>query len=81
VITGEGRIDSTTLEGKAVFEIAARCAGAGVPVHAVVGSSVLTPEESARLGLASIREASGIADLEAAGRAIAAPASEPPRGA
>ena len=38
VITGEGRIDSTTLEGKAVFEIAARCARAGVPVHAVVGS-------------------------------------------
>jgi glycerate kinase len=72
VITGEGRIDSTTLEGKAVFEIAARCNHAGVPVHAVAGSSVLTPGESALLALTSIREASSIADLEAAGRALAA---------
>jgi glycerate kinase len=74
VITGEGRIDSTTLEGKAVFEIAVRCARAGVPVHAVVGSSALTAAESARLTLASIREASSIPDLEAAGRALAASA-------
>jgi len=72
VITGEGRIDSTTLEGKAVFEIAARCARAGVPVHAVAGSFVLTAGESALLALSSIHEASTIADLEAAGRAIAA---------
>lgn len=75
VITGEGCIDATTLEGKAVFEIAARCTRAGVPAHAVVGSSVLSPGESALLGLDSIREASGIADLEAAGREIAARAS------
>lgn len=74
VITGEGRIDATTLEGKAVFEIAARCARAGVPVHAVVGSSALTAAQSARLSLASIREASSIADLEAAGRSLAASA-------
>jgi glycerate 2-kinase len=75
VITGEGRIDSTTLEGKAVFEIAARCTRAGVPVHAVVGDSVLTPGESALLALTSIHVASGTADLEAAGRAIAARSS------
>jgi glycerate 2-kinase len=72
VITGEGRIDSTTFEGKAVFEIAARCARAGVPVHAVVGSSALSPAECAQLSLASIREASSTPDLEAAGRALAA---------
>ena len=74
VITGEGRIDSTTLEGKAVFEIAARCARAGVPVHAVVGSSALSAAESAQLSLTSIREASSTPDLEAAGRALAGPA-------
>jgi glycerate 2-kinase len=74
VITGEGRLDSTTLEGKAVFEIAARCARAGKPVHAVVGSSVLSQAESAQLSLTSIREASSIADLEAAGRALQASA-------
>jgi glycerate kinase len=72
VITGEGRIDSTTLEGKAVFEIAARCTRAGVPVHAVVGASALSPAESEQLSLCSLREASSIAELEAAGRAIAA---------
>jgi hypothetical protein len=38
----------------------------------VVGCSALSPAESAQLSLASIREASSIADLEAAGRAIAA---------
>jgi glycerate kinase len=73
VITGEGRIDATTLEGKAVFEIAARCTRAGVPVHAVAGSAALSPGETALLSLTSIREASSIADLEAAGTAIAAP--------
>lgn len=72
VITGEGRLDSTTLAGKAVFEIAARCARAGVPVHAVVGSWALSVGESAELSLSSIREASSRSDLQAAGRAIAA---------
>jgi len=71
-ITGEGRLDSTTLEGKAVFEIAARCARAGVPLHAVVGSSTLSAAESAQLSLSSIHEAGSIGDLEAAGRALAA---------
>lgn len=72
VITGEGRIDSTTLEGKAVFEIAARCTRAGVPLHAVVGAAALSPAELDQLSLCSLREASSIAELEAAGRAIAA---------
>ncbi len=71
VVTGEGRIDATTLEGKAVFEIALRCARAGVPVHAVAGSTALSPAESAQLPLTSIREASSIADLEAAGHELA----------
>ncbi len=71
VVTGEGRIDSTTLEGKVVFEIATRCARAGVPVHAVVGCTALSPAESAQLPLTSIREASTIAELEAAGRELA----------
>jgi len=73
VITGEGRIDSTTLAGKVVFEIAARCARASVPVHAIVGSSALSSGESLKLSLASIREASSVQDLEAAGRAIVRP--------
>jgi glycerate kinase len=74
VITGEGRLDAQTLEGKAINEIALRCARAGVPLHAVVGSSALTATESAQLALASIREASNPTELESAGRALAASA-------
>ena len=31
VVTGEGRVDATTAEGKVAAEVARRCAGAGVP--------------------------------------------------
>jgi glycerate kinase len=37
VVTGEGRLDSQTLHGKAVFEVATRCRQAGVPCFGVVG--------------------------------------------
>jgi glycerate 2-kinase len=37
VVTGEGRIDRQTLEGKAAFEVATRCRQAGVPCYGVVG--------------------------------------------
>ncbi|MGI6535969.1 MAG: glycerate kinase [Eggerthellaceae bacterium] len=40
-ITGEGRLDSQTLHGKAVGGVAARCKKAGVPCLAVVGSMAL----------------------------------------
>ena len=71
VVTGEGRLDAQTLEGKAICEIACRCARAGVPLHAVVGEVALDARESERLGLASLREATDIAALEQAGRALA----------
>ena len=44
--------------GKAVGRIAARCRRAGVPVHAIVGSSALDGTDVANLGLASVRLAS-----------------------
>jgi glycerate 2-kinase len=71
VITGEGRLDAQTLEGKLVSEIARRCARASVPVHAVVGSSALSTAESTRLGLTSVYEASDLLQLENAGRKLA----------
>jgi glycerate kinase len=37
VITGEGRLDSQSLGGKAVIGVARRCRAAGVPVIALVG--------------------------------------------
>ena len=42
VITGEGRVDATTAEGKAPAEIARRCAEAGVPC-VVFGGLVTVP--------------------------------------
>jgi glycerate 2-kinase len=71
VVTGEGRLDRQTLEGKLIGEIAARCRAAARPLHAVVGSTELSPDEAATLGLASVRVASDEPAMEAAGRALA----------
>lgn len=71
VITGEGRLDRQTFEGKLVGEIAARCARAGRSVHAVVGNSLLDAEEIEALGLASVHIASDALAMGIAGRAIA----------
>jgi glycerate 2-kinase len=76
VITGEGRLDATTLHGKAVFEVAARCAGAGIPAHAVVGCSTLIRGETEQIGLSSVREAGTLAEIERAARSIAVAAGE-----
>ena len=72
VVSGEGRLDRQTLEGKAVGELAARSAAAGVPLHAIVGSSELSEDEARKLGLASVQPAPTPAAMEAAGRALAA---------
>jgi glycerate kinase len=71
VVTGEGRLDAQTFEGKLVGEVAARAAHAGVPVHAVVGSSALSDAEAAVLGLASVTVASDVEALVAAGATLA----------
>lgn len=72
VVTGEGRLDASTLEGKAVAEIASRARRAGVPCSAVGGQNALGPDEVRALGLAEILEAGTPAALEAAGRTLAA---------
>ncbi len=72
VVTGEGRLDSQTFEGKLVGEVAARARAAGKPVHAVVGSTALSHAETAALGLASVTVASDLPALQAAGAALAA---------
>jgi glycerate kinase len=71
VITGEGRLDAQTFEGKLVGEVAARASAAGKPVHAVVGSSSLTNSQAQRLGLASVTIASNRQEMRAAGRSLA----------
>jgi glycerate 2-kinase len=71
VVTGEGRLDATTLDGKVVSEVARRALAAGVPTHAVVGRDASTPGERAALGLGSIREASTVEEIARAATTLA----------
>lgn len=70
VVTGEGRIDRQTLEGKIVGEVATRCRQGGVTCHAVVGEIDLDPFAQRILDLASLTEATTLDELERAGRAL-----------
>ena len=70
VVTGEGRLDAQTLEGKIVGEVATRCRQGGVTCHAIVGSIELDPFEQRILDLASVTEATTLAALQQAGRAL-----------
>lgn len=51
VITGEGQLDQTSLDGKVVGGVAALCRKYGKPLVAVVGGSELSVEETDRIGL------------------------------
>lgn len=75
VLSGEGRLDRTTLEGKVVSEVARRCRAAGVPLHIVVGQDASTPEVRDALGAATISTAGDPAGLEKAASEIAAGAA------
>ena len=72
VVTGEGRLDEQTLQGKIVSELATRCRQGGVTCHAVVGVNALEPFMARILDLESVREAGTLEELELAGRALAA---------
>jgi glycerate 2-kinase len=71
VVTGEGRIDATTLEGKAAGEVAVRCRQAGVPCHAVCGSSALSLFDQRILDLQHIAEATTLQAVEDAAERLA----------
>ncbi len=70
VLTGEGRIDAQTLQGKAVGEVAVRCRQAGVPCHAIVGRNELDPFAQRMLDVEAIEEAGTLEAVEAAARRI-----------
>jgi glycerate kinase len=72
VITGEGRLDEQTFEGKLCGRVVARAREQGVPVHAIVGGSTLEPAAAAAAGLATVIAAPTLAELEAAGATNAA---------
>jgi glycerate 2-kinase len=61
VITGEGRLDGQSLGGKAPVGVARAAARHGVPVIAVAGRVLLTPDELASAGFSA---AYSLADLE-----------------
>ena len=72
VITGEGRLDVSSLVGKLVSEVATRARQAGVPCDAVCGTRDLDGMGARVLDLERILEASTLAELRAAGRTLAA---------
>ena len=71
VVTGEGRLDQSTLEGKAVAEVATRCRQAGVWCHAVVGRDELDLFGRRVLDFASVHEAGDLRAMRRAGRELA----------
>ncbi|HVO55212.1 MAG TPA: glycerate kinase [Solirubrobacterales bacterium] len=73
-IAGEGRIDSQSLEGKIVGQIAAICARAKRDLHVLVGLDELDPAALDGLPVRSIREAGTLEALRAAGAGLAAAA-------
>lgn len=70
VLTGEGRIDSQTAEGKAVSEVSGRAAAAGVDCAVIVGRDDLGPDGAAALGLRDVVVAGTPAAIEAAARTL-----------
>jgi glycerate kinase len=71
VVTGEGRIDEQTLEGKAAGEVAVRCRQAGVACHAIVGEDAIDDFNLRVLALDGLDEATTPGELRAAGRGLA----------
>jgi glycerate kinase len=71
VVTGEGRLDATTLEGKVAGEVGRRCRRLGVAVHAVAGAVVDEPDLPERIGLDSVHPARTEDDLRAVARELA----------
>jgi glycerate kinase len=65
VVSGEGRLDRQSFEGKIVGAIAARCAAAGRPLHLVVGEDGLEGQRPA--GISSVDAAGDLGKIEAAG--------------
>jgi glycerate kinase len=73
VVTGEGRLDAQSLDGKVCGEVAARCRRRDVPCHAIVGQNALERSEQRKVELASVTEATTLEELEAAGRRLVSP--------
>jgi glycerate kinase len=65
VITGEGRLDEQSLQGKVVGEVGTRARQNGVPAHAIVGRDELDAFGKRILDLQLVVEASTLDEVEA----------------
>ncbi|HEX6455727.1 MAG TPA: glycerate kinase [Solirubrobacterales bacterium] len=65
VVSGEGRFDGQSLEGKIVGAIASRCAAAGKPLHLIVGENGF--EGPRPQSISSVRAASSLDEIQEAG--------------
>jgi glycerate kinase len=70
VVTGEGKLDEQTLQGKLVGEIGTRTRQAGVPLHAIVGTDRLDAFGKRMIDLQMVQEATDLDELEAAGERL-----------
>ncbi len=74
VITGEGRFDEQSFEGKLVGQVARRGREARRSVHVIAGSSAVDAATADRRGIASVSEAGSLEAISDAAAAIADPA-------
>src|SRR5215211_6625110 len=70
VVTGEGRLDEQTLQGKLVGEIGTRARQAGVPLHAIVGTDALDAFGKRMIDLQVVQEATDLDEIAAAGETL-----------
>jgi glycerate kinase len=70
VIVGEGRLDETSLQGKALGEAATRARQAGVPCFAIVGTNALDLFGARMLDLQRVLEAPTLKAVEAAAASL-----------
>lgn len=61
VVSGEGRFDAQSLEGKVVSEIAVRCAAAKKPLHLIVGDA--DPAVAPPAAISSITQAESLEEM------------------
>jgi glycerate 2-kinase len=74
VITGEGRFDEQSFEGKLVGQVARLCREARRPLHVIAGSNAIDAATANRRGIASVSEAGTLEAISEAATAIADPA-------
>jgi glycerate kinase len=70
VVTGEGKLDEQTLQGKLVGEIGTRARQNGVPLHAIVGTDALDGFGKRMIDLQMVQEATTLEEIEDAGERL-----------